>query len=347
MRVTTFMVGGAKKFQDRFIKKINQRLDGEVEIVPVYSLDWDNWGDNKRSIPKSPDLTLVLKSCVNHSLRNWARSQSKEQGILFCECSHKVSIAELDLRHLFGLPAVIRQQDDDLDELGLADLWERESSVPLIWDGQDDPYDAMPWVAEGKQTMLRAWSERSSDYPAKFLRKEYNRLLDWFKGIEEGTVAHEELTQWANAWYERTSLTTFKGDLSKVAYSANMIWARSVSDLNPDTMKRLYQESKPKEETPAPVVEETPAPVVEVTPTPVVEETPAPVVEETPAPVVEETPTDYVLLGGVIFTPSQKTPIFIEEASALSPIEVHGRINVQIGHMTQTTLYNITLTKEA
>lgn len=333
MRVNTFMVGGAKRFQDRFVKKMNERLEGELEIVPVYSLDWDNWGDNKRSIPKEPDLTLVLKSCVNHSLRNWARSQSNEQSILFCECSHKVSIAELDIRHLFGLPAVIREIAEEPEDMGLADLWERESSVPLIWDGQGNPYGAMPWVPEGKQTMLRAWAEMSEDYPEKFLRKEYNRLLDWFKTIEIGTTAFEELTMWANAWYEGTSLQTFNNDLSKVSYSANLIWARKVSDLDPDTMKRLYDEHKAlRAHAPATT------PVVE---TPVAPPTPTPVATAPVTPI-----TDYVLIGGVAFAPSEGTPIFIEEASACQPIEVRGSVDVQIGHMTQTTLYNITLTKK-
>ena len=326
MEIKTFLVGGSKKFQDRFLQKINARLKGDLILNLVSRMEWDNWGDNKRKIHGNPDLTLVMKSNISHSLRDWAKSQSNEQGILFCECSHKVAIAELDLRHVFGLE-VSSEYAQDEEDLELSEEWEKVSSTPLIWEGESNPYTDLPWVSTGKQTMIRQWVKANKgryELTSKNGLKEYNKLLDFLKNREEGTLAGEGVTAWASAWAVNANPEDFKG-LANMDYALGLMFGRSLNTIDPEVTNKILDRFK------------SPAPTVSPTPTHI--EPP----EEIPTSTLPTStlPDHYALIGGVVFSPTNETSIFIEEVSLTKEIELVGNVTLEVGHMTADSLFNV------
>jgi len=315
MEIKTFLVGGTKKFQDRFIQKINKRFQGELVLSLVSRMEWDNWGDAKRGIHGSPDLTLVMKSCVGHSLRDWARSQSNEQGILFCECSHKVAIAELDLRHVFGLELSSDYIGDD-EDLELSEEWALKATTNLIWDGESNPYDDLPWVAQGKQTMIRSWVRSNADRYGLTTKKcgvEYNNLLDFLKSREEGFLSYEGVTRWASAWADNANPEDFKG-LDNLDYALGLVFGRTLNNISPEVKDSVLKRFKADTPTQTPI--------------------------KTPFEPIS-TQDHYALLGGVVFSPTIETPIFIEEVSLTKEIELVGNVILEVGHMTTNSLFNV------
>jgi hypothetical protein len=166
----TFIVGGESKYATKFIERLNKRFGDELTLNIKAQKTWDQNSSSSEHIPSGTDLVLVMKSNVNHSLRNWAKKRASEQKIKFIECCHKTAIAEFDIRHCYSLSvAPLYLESDPMEEKDLYESWsdligEYHFLLPL-WGEEDcdglflgaDAYERMPWVREGKKKMISKW----------------------------------------------------------------------------------------------------------------------------------------------------------------------------------------------
>tara|TARA_Y100001970_G_scaffold291072_1_gene426953 strand:+ start:911 stop:2155 length:1245 start_codon:yes stop_codon:yes gene_type:complete len=236
----TFIVGGEPKFATKFIERLNKRFDGELDLKIHAHKHWDQSGDRRENIPAGTDLVLVMKSNVNHSLRNWARKKALDVGVKFIECCHKVAIAELDIRHCYNMVQgydLANQEDEPLD---LYETWneflgDMEFILPL-WGMEDeglftgmDVYERMPWVHNGKKKMITKWDKiwlaasksLNPEMSGIFRRIEavegkkasythfhnvnngkspYFKLIQVFKSFQKDTIGHSQLKLFADQW---------------------------------------------------------------------------------------------------------------------------------------------------
>ena len=251
----TFIVGGEPKFAKAFVERLNKRLGKDLQIKIHAHKTWDQSGDRRESIPTGSDLVLVLKSNVNHSLRNWARKKALDTEIKFIECSHKIAIAEMDVRHCFnivsGYDGTVEVEESDLYGKWLNFIGDREFVLPL-WGTDDeglfngkDAYERMPWVRQGKKKMITKWDKVWLSYakennprvrdmiiavqsiegrkqaltPLHVVnngKSPYFKLIEIFKSFKEGSVGHTQVKLWADQWLRDAYLgTNFKDFLGK------------------------------------------------------------------------------------------------------------------------------------
>lgn len=250
----TFVIGGEQKFAEKFIERLNKRFGEDLTLQMTSHKSWDQSGDKRESIPSGTDLTLVLKSNTNHSLRNWARKASFAVGVKFIECSHKVAIAELDIRHCFKIESGYNIEAQEKEEMDLYDKWrefvgDRGRFLPLpgmedegLFTGKD-VYERMPWDKRGKAKMISKWDKlwisfskevspevrdtirflsategrKSSLGPLYSLNKgksPYLKLLQVFKSFKKGSLGHSQVKMIADQWLRDAFLGTNFKDFS-------------------------------------------------------------------------------------------------------------------------------------
>jgi len=244
----TFIVGGEPKFASKFIERLNKRFGEELNLQIHAHKQWDQSGDRRENIPAGTDLVLVMKSNVNHSLRNWARKKASEASIKFIECCHKVAIAELDIRHCFKIVEGYNLFDQDDEPQDLYETWGDELEGKLfilpLWGMEDeglfsgmDVYERMPWVHHGKRKMISKWdkiwvsaSKKVSPemsnmfnlvkalegkkanlvpfYSANNGKSPYLKLIQTFKSFKRDTIGHSQVKLFADQWLRDAYLGT-------------------------------------------------------------------------------------------------------------------------------------------
>jgi hypothetical protein len=250
----TFIVGGEPKFATKFIERLNKRFGDELDLTIHAHKHWDQSGDKRESIPTGTDLVIVMKSNVNHSLRNWARKKAADARVKFIECSHKVAIAELDIRHCYGMVQGYDLSNQDEEPLDLYEKWneflgDMEFILPL-WGMEDeglftgmDVYERMPWVRQGKRKMVAKWDKiwltaskkMSPELSGMFHlvqavegkkatfahfhnvnggRSPYFKLIEVFKSFNKDTIGHSQLKLFADQWLRDGYLGTNFKDFS-------------------------------------------------------------------------------------------------------------------------------------
>lgn len=250
----TYIVGGELKFATKFIERLNKRFGDELDLQISGHKQWDQSGDRRENIPTGTDLVLVMKSNVNHSLRNWARKKAVD--VKFIECCHKVAIAELDIRHCYNMIQGYNLANQEEEPLDLYETWneflgDMEFILPL-WGMEDeglftgmDVYERMPWVRKGKTKMISKWdkiwlstSKRLSPEMAALFnvvravegkkatfahfhninngKSPYLKLISVFKSFQKNTMGHSQLKLFADQWLRDGYLgTNFKDFTSK------------------------------------------------------------------------------------------------------------------------------------
>lgn len=249
----TFVIGGEPKFASKFIERLNKRLGDELQLNTISHKAWNQSGDRREEIPTGTDLVLVLKSNCNHSLRNWARKKAtSDDSIKFIECTHKVAVAEFDIRHCYQLSNFESvdetQEEQDLYESWREALGEHHYVLPL-WGEEDegvfegkDAYERMPWNREGKKKMILKWDKIWVSY-AKSISPEiyraviatrhtgrkdafkplysvnngkspYYKLIGHFKSLSEDSIGHTQVKLWADQWVKDAYLGSNFKDFS-------------------------------------------------------------------------------------------------------------------------------------
>ena len=250
----TFVIGGELKFAEKFISRLNKRFGDDLTLEMTSHKRWDQSGDRRETIPSGTDLTIVLKSNINHSLRNWARKAAFDSGVKFIECSHKVAIAELDIRHCFKLESGYNLETQEKEEMDLYDKWrdflgDRECVLPLpgmedegLFTGKD-VYERMPLDRRGKTKMISKWDKLwvsfSKDispelrntirfvsategrkatllplYSVNKGKSPYLKLLQIFKSFKKGSLGHSQVKMIADQWLRDGFLGTNFRDFS-------------------------------------------------------------------------------------------------------------------------------------
>lgn len=276
----TFIVGGEPKFASKFIERLNKRFGNELDLTIHAHKHWDQSGDRRENIPTGTDLVLVMKSNVNHSLRNWARKKASDARVKFIECSHKVAIAELDIRHCYGLVEGYNLSNQEDEPLDLYEKWneflgDMEFILPL-WGMEDeglftgmDVYERMPWVREGKRKMVAKWDKVWLSASKKLTpelsgifnlvkavegkkaayahfhsvnggKSPYFKLIDVFKSFQKDTIGHSQLKLFADQWLRDGYLGT---NFKDFASKSNITYALGlIFGLSLDDMSEEVQE---------------------------------------------------------------------------------------------------------
>ncbi len=338
--LNTFIYGSELKFAESFVNKMNERLVGdEVRIDMVGHHSWDTLPNRGNTPSTSTDLILIIKSNINHKLRDWAMKWAVSNNVLWVECVHKVAVAENDIRKVLSLP--IKQEEVEVENPTLAEMWEEIANkygwpyfrLPHKWGRP--VYEVIPYSISSNRQLVNKWDKiyfglikeyiLSGDpslegklpslQNSSFLEREwlsnngksgYNLMLALFKKVakQKDTLAYAGLLGVADAWANQAS-RTLVGRRS-MDFAVRCIFGLSLNDL--PTYNKAVLESM-ENNAPTHTTEQTPAEAVEAVETPMVAETPMVVEVEPPVAVGEVVETPEVVES----TEAVETPEAVEE----------------------------------
>lgn len=370
----TFIIGGESKFASKFIERLNKRFGEELTLKIHSHKEWDQSGCRSESIPKDTDLVLVMKSNVNHSLRNWARKKASDSSVRFIECSHKTAIAEIDLRHCYQLSSSASFNTFEADEE--KDLYEQWGEIlgdkgflmPL-WGMEDeglfigkDAYERMPWSMMGKKKMISKWDKLWFSY-TKEMSSQTKEIINYavnMGGKKSVLAPLYDLNNGKSPYYRLIKLIK-QQDSDSLGYAQVKAWADQwVKDsylgtnLRDFTGKRnldyalgtifgvsieeLSSELKDlldeHYDTKRKAKRKSKKPTSQIK---VVEEEVS-TVEEEEVPTVEE---DYIMLGGVKITPNNTVINLDEVHLSLNQVHIKGSVHLSIERIENNVLYGV------